>query len=58
MLKAADKIFVLADSNKFEKNAMLKISDITAGMTFITDPGLDDDIFELYKKEKIAVDRG
>ena len=37
---------------------MLKISDITAGMTFITDPGLDDDIFELYKKEKITVDRG
>lgn len=58
VLKAADKIFVLADSNKFEKNAMFKISDITAGMTFITDPGLDDDIFELYKKEKIAVDRG
>lgn len=58
MLKAADKVFVPADSNKFEKNAMLKISDITAGMILITDPGLDDDIFELYKKEKIAVDRG
>ena len=37
---------------------MLKISDIETGMTFVTDPELDDDIFELYKKHKITVDRG
>ena len=58
IFRSADRIFVLADSNKFEKNAMLKISDIETGMTFVTDPELDDDIFELYKKHKITVDRG
>lgn len=37
---------------------MLKISEITPEMTVITDPGLEDDIFELYKKHKINIDRG
>ena len=58
IIKSADKVYILADSNKFEKNAMLKISEITPEMTVITDPGLKDDIFELYKKHKINIDRG
>lgn len=32
MLSAADKVYILADSSKFEQSAMLKVSDLRSGL--------------------------
>lgn len=52
-----DKIFVLADSDKFEKAAYLKICEINRDYTYITDSGLPDEIFKEYKQNNIDIVR-
>lgn len=58
MMDIADKIYVLADSSKYEKNALLKISDLNNSFTFITDSGLSDEIKELYIENNINLING
>lgn len=55
LLKSADKIFVLADSSKFEKSALFKLEDMKKEYTYITDSALADEICELYKKKQLDV---
>lgn len=57
-LGIADNIFVLADSDKFEKGAYLKISDTNAEYTYISDSKLSDEIYSLYRKNNINIIRG
>ena len=54
-LEIADKAVILADSTKFEKSAFLKICDTNSSYTFITDSGLDDSIYKLYKNNTISL---
>ena len=48
----------LADSDKFEKSALLKLADVNEAVTFVTDSGLRKEILELYQENGIEMIRG
>lgn len=51
-------VFFLADSDKFEKSALLKLADVNEAVTFVTDSGLRKEILELYQENGIEMIRG
>ena len=53
-----DRSVFLADSDKFEKSALLKLSDVNEAVTFVTDSGLRKEILELYQENGIEMIRG
>ncbi len=55
LISIADKVIILADSGKFEKHALLKISDMNKGFTYITDNSLSDELYHLYNEEGYKV---
>jgi len=55
VLKCADEIFVLADSSKFEKKALLKLDDMKNEYCYITDSLLPKGLEMLYKDNNITV---
>ena len=55
LIDSASEVMVLADSGKFEANALLKISDINSNFTFITDPKLPDTMKQLYLENNIKI---
>ena len=55
VLKRADKIFIIATSNKFEKNGLLKICDVSPEYTFITDKKLTLDQETVYLENGIKI---
>lgn len=52
-LSNTDQVFVLADSNKFETSAHLKLCDTQPDFTYITDSELPDEIYSLYSNHNI-----
>lgn len=58
MLGCADEIFVLADSSKFEKKALLKLSEMKNDFIYITDASLPKELKELYKENNIKIYTG
>ena len=48
LIACADSIFVLADSSKFEKKALLKVDDMRCEYHYITDGDLLDELQQLY----------
>lgn len=58
MIAASDELYILADSSKFETNALLKLTDIDCGATYITDSLLSDELKKLYKENNINVYTG
>ena len=57
-VKNTDKVFILADSKKFEKKAFVKSFDISKKYTYVTDSALDGKICDLYKKAGLNVVKG
>jgi len=55
MMKHADRSVFLADSDKFEKSALLKLADVNEAVTFVTDSGLRKEILELYQENGIEM---
>ena len=55
MMKSSDKIFILADSSKFEKKALLKIDDMNPRYTYITDSDLPEELVQLYSENKLNI---
>lgn len=55
MLDCADEIFVLADSEKFEKTALYRLSPLSDRFTYITDAGLSEELRRLYEENGISV---
>ena len=55
MLKAADEIFILADSSKFESKALLKLDDMCADYAYITDSKLPLELKQLYLENSIKI---
>ena len=51
----ADEVYVLADSTKFEKNALMRICDIGVPNAIVTDDRLDPGVLELYQKNHIRI---
>lgn len=58
MMERADRTVFLADSEKFEKSALFKLADLREGSLLVTDSGLEDEIFNLYRENRIEVIRG
>ena len=58
LMRQAERVVFLADSTKFEKNALLKVANMKDAYAIVTDEGLEDKIYELYRKENIPVIRG
>jgi len=50
LLSVCDKSYFLADSNKFEKNAFIKICDMNINHTYITDSRLDCNLRKIYEE--------
>ena len=57
-MENTDKVFILADSEKFEKAAYLKLESINPEYTYITDSGLSDEIYKLYQENNINIIKG
>lgn len=55
MLKSSDEIFILADSSKFEKKALLKLDDMKAEYKYITDCDLSQELVKLYNQNNIEI---
>lgn len=55
LLKIADEVFVVADSSKFEKKALLKLDDMKTEYTYITDNDLSEELVRLYKENNINI---
>lgn len=58
LLRIGDEIFILADSRKFEKRGLLKISNMSAAYTYVTDQELPDELYHLYQENGIRIHRG
>ena len=50
-----DEVFVLADSDKFEKTALYRLAPMSTRFTLVTDSGLSEDLKALYKENGIRV---
>lgn len=58
MMKSSDNVFVLADSSKFEKKALLKLEDMQSDYCYITDYRLSEEIRKLYQENNIKIYTG
>ena len=58
ILENSNEIFILADSSKFEKMALLKLSDMKSDYIYITDSNLPSELKELYKENGIKIFTG
>ncbi|MBR5223128.1 MAG: DeoR/GlpR transcriptional regulator [Clostridia bacterium] len=54
-LECADKIYFLADSSKFEKTGLLKLTDIREDFTFITDGNFPNELKKMYLQNNCKV---
>ncbi len=55
MMQSSDEIYILADSSKFEKTALLKLANMNPEYIYITDYSLQDEIVNLYKENDIKI---
>lgn len=56
-LDQADQVFILADSEKFEHTALIKLDEARTEYTYITDSGLKDEIYDRYREKNILIQR-
>lgn len=54
-ITACDHAFFLADSDKFEKNALLKLCDTTENHTYVTDSAFPQHYRQLYQEHGMTV---
>lgn len=55
LIGCSDQIFILGDNSKFEKTALLKISDMNPDYTYITDRGLSPALKKIYGENGIRI---
>lgn len=55
MMKNADSIYILADSSKFEKRALLKLDDMKPEYHYVTDQMLPEELQTLYRENDLKV---
>lgn len=55
MLESCDKAYFLADSDKFEKNALLKLCDLSERYTYVTDSKLNLSLKQIYSERGFNV---
>ena len=54
-IASSEKVIVLADSEKFEKNAMLKLCDTSAAYTYVSDSQFPQHYKQLYEEQGISI---
>jgi DeoR family transcriptional regulator, fructose operon transcriptional repressor len=55
ILETSDKVFVVADSSKIEKDAYIKYALVEKITSIITDTGISPEVVKIYKKNKITI---
>lgn len=55
LINASEQVFILADSSKFEKKALLKVDEMKTDYIYITDDSLSDNLKNIYKENNIKV---
>ena len=55
IMASADRLYFLADSDKFEKHALLKICDMSVNHVYVTDSKLKESYKQLYKEKEYQV---
>lgn len=55
ILRMSDSVYVLADSSKFEKNALFRLGDMKDDYTYVTDSKLPDRLREVYAENGISI---
>lgn len=55
MMKNADNIYILADSSKFEKRALLKLDDMKPEYHYVTDSMLPEELQNLYRENNLEI---
>lgn len=55
MIDNADSVFVLADSDKFEKNALFSSHPLDMNYTYITDSNISDELVNLYGESGLKI---
>ena len=58
MLQCCDQAYVLADSSKFERTALYKVSDMRPEYIYVTDPELPEQLQKLYAQNGFTVITG
>ncbi len=58
LIHSSNDVFILADSSKFEKRALLKISDMKKTYTYITDSDLPEELMALYEENDMIIYKG
>ena len=54
-LACADRVFILADSTKFERRALHKLCDASTDYQYVSDPHLPESIRKLYAENGISI---
>ncbi len=55
---SAGQVYMLADSSKFEKRALLKLHDMNPNHIYVTDSGLSEELRKLYEENGIRIYTG
>ncbi len=55
IITSADRAVILADSEKFESTAMLKLWDTDPGFLYVSDPALPQHLRQLYREQGIHI---
>ncbi len=55
MIASSEQVFIMADSSKFEKHALYKMSDNSPDFIYVTDSKLQHGIRQLYLEEKLQL---
>lgn len=58
LLTTGEELFILADSSKFEKKALLQLTPMQRDFVYITDSGLPEEIYKLYTENGIRIITG
>ena len=55
ILKKADNVYILADSSKYEKRALLKMDDMKPEYHYVTDGMLAEELQKLYRENQVNI---
>jgi len=58
MLQCCDQAYILADSSKFERTALYKVSEMRPEYIYVTDPDLPEQLRQLYTQNGFSVITG
>lgn len=58
LLSCCDQAYILADSSKFEKKALYKVTDMQKEFIYVTDPQLPEELAQIYRENGLQVITG